>query len=227
MFNALRLITWRADSTAHERERAVQQMQTAVAALPRVRRTLLAPTLKKVSRNGGDLMWHLRFDSERDHAACVSDPIWQTQIRPLLESPLVAQIEGGSYVVHRRGVRNPDLRHGIYRAALVASEPGTAPELIDRYEAEMATMPEYCSGIRNWAMNAFSECFGPRRLTHIWEQEFEDFSAFAPFKGEYFSHPVHAAHIDLWYDPESPYRIIDYRYACSALCNLEASFLAA
>ncbi|MET0656876.1 MAG: hypothetical protein ABW110_01815 [Steroidobacteraceae bacterium] len=225
MFNALRLISWSSDSTQAERERAIQQLSAADAALPMIQRMLLSPTLQPVSRNGGDLIWHLRFGSHRDYRACVRDPVWQDRVQPLLQSPLVSQIEGGTYEAKRRGVRARELRDGIYRAVLVTVEPDTAPELVARYEAQMATMPDYCTGIRNWGMSSLDECFGKRRLTHLWEQEFQDMAAFAPFKGEYFSHPVHAAYIDLWYDPESPYRIIDYRYACSALCKFATSFL--
>ena len=225
MFNALHLISWNSDSTPAERGRAIQQLSTAAAALPMIQRTLLSPTLQPVSRNGGDLIWHLRFASHPDYRACLHDPVWHSRVQPLLQGPLVSQIEGGTYSTRRLGVRSPELRDGIYRAVLVAVEPDTAPESIARYEAQMAMMPDYCTGIRNWGMNSLEECFGQRRLTHIWEQEFQDIAAFAPFKGEYFSHPVHAAYIDLWYDPESPYRIIDYRYACSALCKLATSFL--
>jgi hypothetical protein len=226
MFNVLRLITWRADSSDTERSQASDTLSAAMAALPMIQRSLLSPTLTAVSRNGGDLMWHLRFENQHEYESCLQHPIWRDNVEPLLNSPLVGHIEGGAYHVRRRGIRSPNLRNGLYRAVLVTVEPGTPPELVERYETEMATMPDYCTGIRNWSMNALHTSFGERRFTHIWEQEFQDLSAFAPYKGEYFSHLVHASHIDLWYDPESPYRIIDYRYACSALCKLETSFLA-
>jgi Stress responsive A/B Barrel Domain len=223
MFEFLQLIGWRDDSDTALRAARRQRLAAASAALPMIERTLLAPTVPEACRNGGDLLWHLRFEDEAAYRACLEHPLWQRDVRALLESDQVSNIDGGACEVRRRGVRAPGIHNGIYRALLIPVEEGTAAAQIARFEAEMATMADYIGVIRNWGMNALASSTGRRRFTHLWEQEFDDVAA---FRGEYLHHPSHAAYIDLWYDVESPRRIVDYSYPCSSVCPLESSFLA-
>src|SRR5690606_3995947 len=91
-------------------------------------------------------------------------------------------------------------------------------ERLARYDAETRAMPRYIRTIRSWQLATTCEATGSRPWTHVWEQEYEDL---AGLTGAYMMHPFHWAHIDRWYDPESPHWLVD-PYVCHGFCATRA-----
>lgn len=102
-------------------------------------------------------------------------------------------------------VPEPDLAPCVKRTLFLAVEPGAPAEAVARMEADLAAMPTHIDAIRNWAL---SRVAGPpgSRWTHVWEQEFADLDGVL---GDYLLHPHHWGHVDRWFDPEHPARIVD------------------
>ena len=46
----------------------------------------------------------------------------------------------------------------------------------------------------------------PHRWTHLWEQEFDRLEG---LEQDYMLHPFHWGHVDRWFDPEMPERVVD------------------
>ena len=86
-------------------------------------------------------------------------------------------------------------------------------------------MPRYIGTIRNWAYHRVDDgaIVGPRRWTHVWEQEYADIGG---LRGEYMLNPYHWGYVDPWFDPESPTRVVRPGVA-HVFCPAERSVLAA
>jgi hypothetical protein len=108
----------------------------------------------------------------------------------------------------------PTLRHAVKRVLVVRVLDGTPASAVERFEEELARMPEYIPAIRNWALSrvemvAGQMVAGDTVWTHAWEQEYRDRASFQ----EYMDSPYHWGVIEKWFDPTFPERIVDTRLA--------------
>ncbi|RJF93133.1 Dabb family protein [Sphingomonas cavernae] len=203
MYKLTRLVTF-ADATHGD---AVAEGLRALAVGHGAYRALVAPTLPG-SHNGGDLIAHVQFDTEPARDA------FEAATARLLAGPATASVESVAYI----GAPDLDLMNGVYRVLLLSVDKGADPAAVARFEAETRMMPHYIAAIRNWQLSRTDAASGSRAWTHVWEQEYADA---AGLLGPYMLHPYHWAHVDRWFDPECPDRIVDARL-CHSFCTIDA-----
>lgn len=197
-----------------ESERAVLAARYAdlAAALPGLASERNAPPLPG-SVNGGDIVSHLVFDGESGWNAARASAAWQA-IEAFCAGPEVSRSDWAAYALQNHVAREPGIEGGIHRILLLAVKPEALPGKHKQFEAEMCAMPHYLPAIRNWNLSRVSESGGARKWTHVWEQ---DFRSPDDFFGPYMMHPIHFAHIDRWFDPQSHDWIVDPEL-CSTYC---------
>lgn len=100
----------------------------------------------------------------------------------------------------------------IKRTLVIQVKPGTPKPLVREFEERLTQMPRYIEGIRNWAMSRYPQTQehpvssgGPVQWTHVWEQEFRDLGGIK----DYMDSPFHWGVVDLWFDRDGPYNIVD------------------
>ncbi|MDT5219518.1 MAG: hypothetical protein QOF15_1623, partial [Mycobacterium sp.] len=171
------------------------------------------PTLPGV-RNGGDILVHLRFDTqdqwrsvEPDFAAALTDLV-------------ITRVNGACYSgdLHRSGAQ----KGSVYRALLLRVLPGTDAHIVARFEDELRLMPRYVKAITAWQLSRVDEPVGTTQWTHVFEQEFTDVDG---LMGPYLMHPIHWAVVDRWFDPECPDVIVRDR-VCHSFCRCGTPVLA-
>lgn len=182
------------------------------AALTGAQRSVVEPTLPG-SRNGGDLLVHAQFDSERS---------WDLS-RPALEGVLadirIVHVDGVDYQTDCTAAGSPGT---VYRTLLLAVEPQTPAPVAAQFESDLLLMPRYVSTITAFALSRPTRTYGASRWTHVFEQEFTDE---AGIMGAYLMHPIHWAVVDRWFDPECPEFIIRAR-VCHSYCAIDEPVLA-
>lgn len=203
MYKLTRLVTL---AEAADREPPIAALR-ALVATHRPLYALVAPTLEG-SWFGGDLILHLQFDSAVARAAC------DAAIAAWLTTPAVASSEAVFYRGTADGVHAPGLRNGVYRALLLRIDDGVDVATIRRFEDETRQMPRHIPAILNWQLSRVENASGTQRWTHVWEQDFADIGGLL---GPYMLSPYHWAHIDRWFDPECPDRIVD-AHICHSFC---------
>ncbi|GAY16797.1 Dabb family protein [Mycobacterium sp. shizuoka-1] len=171
-------------------------------------RAVVEPT-EAGSRNGGDILVHLRFqDSES----------WSdSRFDEALQDPAITHVNGVTY-------RGTPLCRGtgtVYRALLLRVPPEVPAHDVGTFERELAMMPSYVSTIRAWQLSRVDEAIGTTGWTHVFEQEFTDVDG---LMGPYLMHPVHWAVVDRWFDPETTDMIVRDR-VCHSFCRTERSVL--
>jgi hypothetical protein len=119
----------------------------------------------------------------------------------------------------------PALRHAVKRVLVVRVLDATPASAVERFEHELARMPEFIPAIRNWALShvemvAGEIVAGDPVWTHAWEQEYRDRASFQ----EYMNSPYHWGVIERWFDPTFPDRIVDTRLA-QVFYDIDASLL--
>ena len=173
-------------------------------AKPRGATRLVEPTLPGV-RNGGDILVHLRFESEdwrslrqisRRHSRLRDHP---RQRRCYRVSPAKPSKQAGT----------------VYRTLLLRVAP-VPRHRGRRFEDELRLMPRYVNTITAWQLSRVDEPVGTSEWTHVFEQEFTDVDG---LMGPYLMHPIHWAVVDRWFDPECPDVIIRDR-VCHSFCVL-------
>lgn len=108
----------------------------------------------------------------------------------------------------------------IWRALILRiMEHGAAR--IPEFEAEHVAMADNVREIGAWGLNRFAWDDGPKRFTHIWEQEFDSKDAFV---GPYMNTPYHWAGVDRFYDAEMPSYIVD-PYLVQFVCDIDGAVL--
>ena len=171
------------------------------------RHALVAPTLTG-SRNGGDLLLHLRFYRQAD---------WQlmaAEVESALTDSAITRVNGVDYPGAATVVadRNPG---AVYRTLLLRVEPDTDTETVHRFEADLCALPGYVSSIGAWQLSRPAHTVGATEWTHVFEQEFSDADG---IMGAYLMHPFHWAVVDQWFDPECPNAIVRER-VCHSFCE--------
>jgi hypothetical protein len=203
MFNVTRLI-----DTSHT-DRLLPELRALASAADRA---VVQPTLPGV-RNGGDVLMHLRFDSEDQWRSVEAD------FAVTLTGPAVTLVNGACYSggASRSGAQTGS----VYRVLLLRVHPGADADTVVRFEDELRLMPRYVETITAWQLSRVEEPSGASEWTHVFEQEFTDVDG---LMGPYLMHPIHWAVVDRWFDPECPGVIIRDR-VCHSFCALTDSVL--
>ncbi|OMC29748.1 stress responsive protein [Mycobacterium colombiense] len=207
MYSVTRLI----EVAEPDRDRMLDELRDAASNAAPLR-WMVEPTLPG-SRNGGDILAHLRFASKDqwDRAAgCFGE---------VLGDPAVSRVNGAAYSgmpAHRS-----DQPATVYRALLLSVLPGTDQATIARFEADLQRMPRYVRTITDWQLSRVEEATGISAWTHVFEQLFTDAGG---LMGPYLMHPIHWAVVDRWFDPECPEVIVRDR-VCHSFCRSDAAVL--
>jgi hypothetical protein len=190
------------DVAEPERERVLSALRKAAdASAPLL--ALVQPTLPG-SRNGGDILVHLRFP---DH-----DAWYGSDFDAVLTDPAITRVNGVTY-------QGTPLRRGngtVYRTLLLRVPPETSADDLAAFEVELAMMPRYVPTIVAWQLSRVDDAVGTTGWTHVFEQEFTDVDG---LMGPYLMHPVHWAVVDRWFDPETTDMIVRDR-VCHSFCEL-------
>jgi hypothetical protein len=206
MYSVTRLL----DVIGEERDRVLTSVRSG-AKVTQAHHTLVEPTLPG-SRNGGDVLVHLRFNSRRDWLSAADD------FAVVLHDPAITRINGVTYP----GTPASHAGAGtVYRALLLRVLPDTDPSTLARFEDELSSMARYIPAIRTWQLSRVDEAIGTSQWTHVFEQEFSDLGG---LMGPYLMHPIHWAVVDRWFDPECPEVIIRDR-VCHSFCHCDESIL--
>lgn len=201
MYSVTRLV----DVSVDDRDRVRDDLQQ-LAERSRASRYLVTDT-QPGSRNGGDLLLHLRFDDPAGWTAVAPD------VEAALTDPAIARVNGVGY--HGKPVEIAERPVGtVYRTLLLRVAPETDAGTLSRFEADLQRLPGYVSTISAWQLSRPEHTVGASAWTHVFEQEFTDA---AGIMGAYLMHPIHWAVVDQWFDPESP-RVIVRDRVCHSFC---------
>lgn len=207
MYSVTRLI----DVAEPDRDRMLALLRGAASDTGALR-WVVEPTLFG-SRNGGDILAHLRFaaEDEWDRAAA--------SFVEVLDDPAVRRVNGAAY--SGTPVHTGDEPGTVYRALLLRVQPDTDQATVARFEAELQLMPRYVRTITDWQLSRVEEATGVTAWTHVFEQLFTDEDG---LMGPYLMHPIHWAVVDRWFDPECPAVIVRDR-VCHSFCQSDAAVL--
>lgn len=206
MFNVTRLL----DVESGEGDRVLTDIR-AVAKRSGALRWIVERT-DSGSRNGGDVLAHLRFPDES--AWRIAEP----QLAAALADPAITRVNGATYEGTPNGTGKPAT---VYRTLLLRVQPDTSTQTLARFESELASMPGYVRTICAWQLSRVTEPTGSTAWTHVFEQEFTDL---AGLMGPYLMHPIHWAVVDRWFDPETPEVIVRDR-VCHSFCAIDRAVL--
>ena len=201
MYSVTRLI----DVSESDRDRVRGDLQRLAQGCGAVRH-LVAPTLAG-SRNGGDLLLHLRFDDAAEWGAVAAE------FDAALADPAITRVNGVGYQGVPVGIADRTLG-GVYRTLLLRVAPDTGAEVLSEFEADLQRLPGYVSTISAWQLSRPEHTVGATPWTHVFEQEFSDADG---IMGPYLMHPIHWAVVDQWFDPECPNSIVRER-VCHSFC---------
>ena len=209
MYSVTRLV----DVAKPERNRLLAGL-SAAASQTGALRWVVEPTLPG-SRNGGDILAHLRFAS-KERWLCAAG-----EFEDVLDDPAVSRINGAAY--SGTPVRSADEPGAVYRTLLLRVLPDTDEAIVTRFEADLQLMPRYVRTITDWQLSRVEEATGVSPWTHVFEQLFTDEDG---LMGPYLMHPIHWAQVDRWFDPECPDVIVRDR-VCHSFCQSDAAVLRA
>jgi hypothetical protein len=208
MYSVTRLL----DVAEEHRDRVVAAVRAGAAATA-ARHQLVEPTLPGV-RNGGDILVHMRFDTEDQWRSVEPD------FAAALADSAITRVNGACYSGDLR--RSGAQTGSVYRALLLRVLPGTDAHIVARFEDELRLMPRYVKAITAWQLSRVDEPVGSSEWTHVFEQEFTDVDG---LMGPYLMHPIHWAVVDRWFDPECPDVIVRDR-VCHSFCRCGTPVLA-
>jgi len=99
----------------------------------------------------------------------------------------------------------------VKRTLLLRVRPDASESAGERFEADLAAMPEHISTIRSWRLSRVAAAGDDRaRWTHAWEQEYASLDGLT---GEYMTNPFHWTTVDAWFDAEVPDHIVEAELA--------------
>jgi hypothetical protein len=200
-------VTRLVDVVESERERVLSALRETAETTASVR-ALVQPTLPG-SRNGGDILVHLRFADETAWKESTFDAA--------LADPAITNVNGVTY-------RGTPLRRGngtVYRTLLLRVPPEVSADTVAAFEEELAMMPRYVPTIQAWQLSRVDHAIGATDWTHVFEQEFTDVDG---LMGPYLMNPVHWAVVDRWFDPETTDVIVRDRL-CHSFCDTATAIL--
>lgn len=215
MFKLTRLIHFRPEADVAVRAGALAALQRSGEAHPLIRLALVEPTLPG-HINGGDVLWHMQFDSEADYRTATSSAEWDRIVGTALTNPIISHIDYVAYEGGKRGERAgaAKIERSAYRLAFLHIARPLPAASVARFESDTLAMPSYIKEMRNWQLSRTRESAGLRPWTYVWEQEFAD----AADLGLDFTYsPYHWAHMGRWFEPDSPEYLID-TCICHVLC---------
>lgn len=201
MYSVTRLI----DVTTNHRSRLLATLRDAATATDA--QSWIVAATEPGSRNGGDLLVHLRFADEGQWR-CVAD-----QFASVLADPEVTRVNGVTYQGTPVSTGTPGT---VYRTLLLRVAPEADSDTVARFEAELRSMPRYVDTIRAWQLSRVIDSVGATSWTHVFEQEFTDVHG---LMGPYLMHPIHWAVVDRWFDPETTDVIVRDR-VCHSFCTI-------
>ncbi len=207
MYSVTRLL----DVVDDGRDRVLAAVRSGVEATHAHHR-LIEPTLPG-SRNGGDVLVHLRFNSRSQWLSAAGD------FAAVLQDPAITGVNGAAYTGNLVGTDWSASPGTVYRTLLLRVVPGTDDATIARFEAELRLMPQYVRTITAWQLSRVEEAIGASAWTHVFEQQFTDLNGLS---GPYLMHPIHWACVDRWFDPECPDVIVRDR-VCHSFCHCASS----
>lgn len=210
MFSVIRLIDVAAED---DRDRLLTTLRSAASQVG-AERMLVEPTLPG-SRNGGDILMHLRF-ADRYQWDCIAD-----QFSRVLADSAIRHINGASYTGTPTGIDWSASSGTVYRTLLLRAAAGTGDATIARFEADLQLMPKYVRTITVWQLSRVEHAIGASAWTHVFEQQFTDVDGLT---GPYLLHPIHWAYVDRWFDPECPDVIVQDR-VCHSFCRADTAVL--
>ncbi|OBK30537.1 stress responsive protein [Mycobacterium asiaticum] len=200
MYSVTRLL----DVHEPDRGRVLSDLRAVAAHSPY---SIVQPTMPG-SRNGGDILVHLRFASECEWRCIEED------FAGVVDTSAVTRINGANYL---GGPVRTDVNRGtVYRTLLLRVVPGTAEDTIACFEDELRLIARYVNTITAWQLSRVEEAVGASPWTHVFEQGFTDVDGLV---GQYLMHPIHWAMVDRWFDPECPEVIVRDRI-CHSFCVL-------
>jgi hypothetical protein len=209
MYSVTRLL----DVAEADRDRILGELRSAAAESGALR-AVVQPTLPG-SRNGGDILVHLRFATQ-DQWHCAAKDFAEA-----LADTAVTRVNGATYP--GEPLRCGDKPGTLYRALLLRVQPDAADAVVARFEHELSLMPRYVPTIRAWQLGRVADAVGATAWTHVFEQEFTDVEG---LMGPYLMHPIHWAVVDRWFDPECPDVIVRDR-VCHSFCRSDTAVLTA
>jgi hypothetical protein len=207
MFSVTRLL-----DVAEQGRAAVLADVRAAADATGARHRLVEPTLPG-ARNGGDVLAHLRFDTEEQWRSAAED------FTGALNDPRITRVNGASYT--GTASRNNDAPATVYRTLLLRVSPHVSGDTVAAFERDLCAMPRHVRSITTWQLSHATDPVGATPWTHVFEQEFTDVEG---LMGPYLMHPIHWAVVDRWFDPECPEVIIRDR-VCHSFCELTSPVL--
>jgi hypothetical protein len=197
-----------------------RELGDVAARLPAVRQSHLGRHLPNTV-GGGDYTWDLAF---ADEAAC---PSWDDQLRVAGHDALVAhvldRVDAVQFECTNNHVPEPAIANCVKRTLFIEVDRDAPEDRRGEFDRVLTGMPRYISAIRNWGYHRVDDAntVGPRRWTHVWEQEFRDLDG---LRGDYMMNPYHWGYVDPWFDPESPTRHVAPGVA-HVFCASERSIL--
>ncbi len=207
MYSVTRLL----DVAEEDRERVLASVRSGAEATHAHHR-VVEPTLPG-SRNGGDILVHLRFNSRSQWLSAAGD------FSAALQDSAIARVSGATYP--GTPTRSGSGSCTVYRALLLRVVPDTDAGTVARFEDELSSMPRQISAIKAWQLSRVDDAIGASQWTHVFEQEFSDVDG---LMGPYLMHPIHWAVVDRWFDPECPDVIIRDR-VCHSFCHCDTAIL--
>lgn len=209
MFSVVNLI----DVAEHSRDRLLAALRDAATKVG-AEGLLVEPTLPG-SRNGGDILMHLRLADRSEWVRIAGE------FTDVLHDPAVTRVNGASYTGNP--VRTDwSLGPGtVCRTLLLRVAPGTDDATVARFEDDLRLMPRYVRTITAWQLSRVEKATGDSTWTHVFEQEFTDVDGLI---GPYLVHPIHWGHVDRWFDPECPDVIVRDR-VCHSFCRADHAVL--
>ncbi len=213
MYSVINLIDVAAGTGAQARDRLLAELRGAAMELG-ARHALVEPTLPG-TRNGGDILVHLRFADKHEWDSVA------TQLTGALSDPVVGHVNGATYSgipVSTEWAASPGT---VYRTLLLRVAPGTGERAIAHFEADLRLLPRHVRTITAWQLSHVENAIGASKWTHVFEQQFIDVEG---LMGPYLMHPIHWAWVDRWFDPECPEVIVRDRI-CHSFCRSDTAVL--
>lgn len=197
-----------------------RELGDVAARVPAIRHAHLGRHLPNTV-GGGDYTWDLAFV---DEASC---PSWDDQLRHAGHDELLGRLVGRVDAVQFEStdvhVTEPGITDCVKRTLFIEVDRSAPADRRAAFDDVLTGMPRHIPAIRNWAYHRVDDdhIVGPRRWTHVWEQEYHDLDG---LRVDYMMSPYHWGYVDPWFDPESPTRIVVPGVA-HVFCTSAASIL--